>query len=162
MGIDALGTSGGAIAAVIYITSKPGLGHRKPLLTSPIVLREITRYGGYQSPTNFSKGGIVERSETHASSACFLPLPFPLSSSARLAMVTHLMFPPLQLIPGAIAELFAQVSSSGEITLADRYGLMAAIFEEALSDDERCAVDRLLKAVCRGRLQPVDKLSVVL
>lgn len=76
-------------------------------------------------------------------------------------MRTHLVFPPLQLIPGAIAEIFAHASASGEITLADRYGLMAAIFEEQLSDDERCAIDRILRAVYRGRLQPVDKLSVI-
>lgn len=77
-------------------------------------------------------------------------------------MVKLLMIPPLQLIPGAIAELFAQASTTGVITLADRYGLMAAIFEEDLPDDDRQAVDRMLRAACRGFLRSVDELSVVL
>ena len=77
-------------------------------------------------------------------------------------MVKPLMIPPLQLIPGALAELFAQTSATGVITLADRYGLMAAIFEEDLAEEERQAIDRILRAVCRGLLRPVDELSVVL
>ncbi|MBW4656447.1 MAG: hypothetical protein KME20_25890 [Kaiparowitsia implicata GSE-PSE-MK54-09C] len=68
----------------------------------------------------------------------------------------------LNLIPGAIAELFAHASYTGELTLADRYALMAAILTDCLSDDERRAVDRLLRAVCRGQLRAVDTLSTVL
>jgi hypothetical protein len=44
----------------------------------------------------------------------------------------------INLIPGAIGDLYADVSTSGYITLADRYGLMAVILEETLSPDEEC------------------------
>ncbi len=71
------------------------------------------------------------------------------------------MAAPVALIPGAIAELFAQVSVSGAITLADRYGLLAAVFDESISDEERWAIDRLLHAFCRGRLRFVDELSAL-
>jgi hypothetical protein len=65
----------------------------------------------------------------------------------------------ISLLPGAIAELFAQVSNSGVITVADRYGLMAALMENKITDEERSCIDRLLYAVCRGRLKVVDDLS---
>ncbi|HBE19311.1 MAG TPA: hypothetical protein DEG17_14450 [Cyanobacteria bacterium UBA11149] len=68
----------------------------------------------------------------------------------------------LQLIPGAIADLFAQVSRSGKITLADRYGLMAALLEESISEEERASIDRLLHAYCRGRMRVVDEISTML
>ncbi|MGG6296773.1 hypothetical protein ACQ4M4_20455 [Leptolyngbya sp. AN02str] len=67
----------------------------------------------------------------------------------------------IHLIPGAIAELFAQASASGKLSLADRYALMAAILDESLSEDERRAVDRLLRSISKGQLVPVDELSVV-
>lgn len=65
------------------------------------------------------------------------------------------------LLPGAISDLFAQVSNSGKITLADRYGLMAAVLGDSLSEDERAAVDRLLHALCRGRMKVVSEISSV-
>ncbi|NEP01127.1 MAG: hypothetical protein F6K58_21200 [Symploca sp. SIO2E9] len=67
----------------------------------------------------------------------------------------------VRLIPGAISELFAQVSSSGRITLADRYGLMAALLEDSISQEERDSIDRLLHAFCRGRMHLVDDLSSI-
>ncbi len=67
---------------------------------------------------------------------------------------------PLYLLPGAISEMFAQVSSSGVLTLADRYGLMAAIYDESLTDEERLAINRLLRLASRGDLQ-LDELSRV-
>jgi hypothetical protein len=66
------------------------------------------------------------------------------------------------LLPFALAELFAQVSRSGKITLADRYGLMAALLDDALDDEARSAIDRILYAVRKGRLRIVDELSLVL
>lgn len=68
----------------------------------------------------------------------------------------------LSLLPTAISDLTAHVAESGSITLADRYGLMAAIFDESISDEERFAIDRLLRAVSRGRFRLVDELSVVM
>jgi len=70
--------------------------------------------------------------------------------------------PFVSLLPGAIAELFAQSSLSGELTLADRYGLMAAMLDESLTDDERQAVDRLLRAIKRGQFRLVDDLSALI
>lgn len=65
------------------------------------------------------------------------------------------------LLPGALSDLFAQVSFSGYLTKADRYGLMAALLEENLGVEERSVIDRLLRAVRRGRLTMVDELSVL-
>ena len=65
------------------------------------------------------------------------------------------------LLPSAISELFFQVSRSGQIAHADRYGLMAAVMNENLAEEERSAVDRLLYAISRGRVQLSDELSAM-
>ncbi|MBW4493728.1 MAG: hypothetical protein KME26_11705 [Oscillatoria princeps RMCB-10] len=70
--------------------------------------------------------------------------------------------PPVTLLPTALSDLFAQATTSGRITLADRYGLLAAMFDESLSDEERFSIDRLLRSVCRGRVKMVDELSAVI
>ncbi|HBB32585.1 MAG TPA: hypothetical protein DC064_12505, partial [Cyanobacteria bacterium UBA9273] len=62
---------------------------------------------------------------------------------------------------GAIADLFAQVSHSGQITLADRYGLLAALLEDTLTEDERASIDRMLYALHRGRMRIVDEISAL-
>lgn len=66
---------------------------------------------------------------------------------------------PLQLIPGAISEILASSSETGTLTLADRYGLLAAILDESLAEEERHAVNRLLFAVRKGRVKVVNELS---
>lgn len=66
------------------------------------------------------------------------------------------------LLPDALAELFADVTTSGRVTLADRYGLMAALLDESLDEEARYSIDRLLRAVYRGRVQIVNELSVVI
>lgn len=66
------------------------------------------------------------------------------------------------LIRSAVADMFAQVSYTGVVTLADRYGLLAAVMDESLSEEERRAVDRVLRAIHRGRLKVVDELSSVM
>lgn len=71
------------------------------------------------------------------------------------------MLTPVRLIPGAVADLFAQVTISGKITMADRYGLMAALLEESLTEDERGAIDRLLRSFCRGRIKLVNEISLM-
>jgi hypothetical protein len=63
------------------------------------------------------------------------------------------------LLPGALSDLFAQVSQTGQITLADRYGLMAAILDDSLSEEERASIDRILRATRQGRMQIIDELS---
>jgi uncharacterized protein YndB with AHSA1/START domain len=69
--------------------------------------------------------------------------------------------PPVNLLPNALSELFFQTSTTGKITLADRYGLMAAILTESASEEEMRSLDRLLHALCRGWVQMVDELSAV-
>jgi hypothetical protein len=59
----------------------------------------------------------------------------------------------LQLLPGAISEILATVAETGILTLTDRYGLLAATLDEELPEEERLAVNRLLRAIARGRVQ---------
>lgn len=67
----------------------------------------------------------------------------------------------IELLPGAISEIVASVSTTGCITLADRYGLMAAILCEGLDEEEESSVNRLLHALCRGRVKVVDDISSI-
>lgn len=66
------------------------------------------------------------------------------------------------LLPLALSELFAHANDSGSLTLADRYGLMAALLDETLDDEERSAVDRILRAVRQRRLTVIDEISTVM
>ncbi len=66
------------------------------------------------------------------------------------------------LLPTALPELFAQSSSTGTLTLADRYGMMATILSTHSTQEDLHLVDRLLYALRRGRIQMVDELSLVL
>jgi len=68
---------------------------------------------------------------------------------------------PVNLIPSALGELFAEVNHNGYITLADRYGLMAAIFDDTLSEEDKRSIDRLLRSVCRGKIKLVNELSMI-
>ncbi|MEG3843640.1 hypothetical protein [Microcoleus sp. herbarium14] len=68
---------------------------------------------------------------------------------------------PVNLIPSALGELFAEVNHNGYITLADRYGLLAAIFDETLTEEDKRSIDRLLRSVCRGRIKLVNELSAI-
>jgi hypothetical protein len=63
------------------------------------------------------------------------------------------MLTQLQLLPGAIAAILADVAETGVLTVSDRYGLMAAALNDSLDDEERRAVNRILRAVQRGRVQ---------
>lgn len=67
----------------------------------------------------------------------------------------------IRLLPGAISDLFAQASNSNQITLADRYGLLAALLEDSITEEERDSIDRLLYALYRGRLQITTELSTL-
>ncbi|MBD1945622.1 hypothetical protein H6F50_25270 [Coleofasciculus sp. FACHB-712] len=69
------------------------------------------------------------------------------------------MLPQIQLLPGAISEILASVSETGILTLADRYGLMAAALDESLDEEERGCVNRLLRSVLKGRVIVVADLS---
>jgi hypothetical protein len=63
------------------------------------------------------------------------------------------MIPQIELLPGAVYEIMASASETGRLNLGDRYGLMAATLDDSLSEEERRAIDRLLRFVIRGRFQ---------
>ena len=67
----------------------------------------------------------------------------------------------VQLIPGAISEILASVTDTGSLTLADRYGLMAAVLDDSLDDQDRHSINRLLRSVLKGRVKIVNELSVI-
>ena len=70
----------------------------------------------------------------------------------------------LQICPlqSSLAELFAEASNSGRITLADRYGLMATLLQESISEEEMNTIDRLLYGVRRGWLKVGDEISATM
>ncbi len=59
----------------------------------------------------------------------------------------------VQLLPGAINEIMASVAETSSLTISDRYGLMAAMLDDSISEEERCSVDRLLRSIVKGRVQ---------
>ncbi len=67
----------------------------------------------------------------------------------------------ISILPGAISEIFVKSANDRKITLADRYGLMAAVLDENISDEERSSIDRLLHSVRKGRVQIVNDLSII-
>lgn len=70
------------------------------------------------------------------------------------------MMSPVNLLPGAISEILVSVTDTGVLTVADRYGLMAATLDESLDEEERSSLNRLLRAVLKGRVKIVSDLSV--
>lgn len=69
------------------------------------------------------------------------------------------MLTQLCLLQHALPELFAEVSYTGQVTVADRYGLMAAVLADSLNEEERESLDRILHAAHKGKLALVDELS---
>lgn len=67
-----------------------------------------------------------------------------------------------KLLPGAISELFLQTATTQKLTVADRYGILAAICEESVSEDEMQALDRIFYGLRKGQIQVVDDLSAIL
>ena len=68
---------------------------------------------------------------------------------------------PVNLLPGAINELIATVTDTHRLTKADRYGMMAAILDESISEEERGSLHRLIRSLIKGRIQVSDELSIV-
>ena len=64
-------------------------------------------------------------------------------------------------LPAAIPEMFAQISTTGKVTVADRYGLKAAILNTTTTEEELYLINRLLHALRRGRIQLVDEISTL-
>ncbi|MFB2837061.1 hypothetical protein [Floridanema evergladense] len=67
----------------------------------------------------------------------------------------------VQLLPNALSELYAQVSNSGQVTLADRYGLMAAVLDETLDEEQRMAVNRIIYSIYKRKLVIVNEISSI-
>ncbi|MEP6485970.1 hypothetical protein NDI43_02185 [Microcoleus vaginatus GB2-A3] len=67
----------------------------------------------------------------------------------------------VNLLPGAINELIATVTDTHRVTKADRYGMMAPILDESISEEERGSLDRLIRSLVKGRIQVSDELSIV-
>jgi hypothetical protein len=59
----------------------------------------------------------------------------------------------IELIPGAISEMLASTSKTKVLTLSDRYGLMAAMMNEFLVEEELQALNRMLRYIISGRIQ---------
>ncbi len=68
----------------------------------------------------------------------------------------------INLLPGAINQLIADVTDTHKITKADRYGMMAAILDESTSQDELSSLDRLIRLIVKGRIKVTDELSMVM
>lgn len=68
----------------------------------------------------------------------------------------------LNLLPGAINEMMVCVADTQRLTWADRYGLLAAVLDESLSEEERLCVDRLLRCFTKGRIKISQELSMIL
>lgn len=71
------------------------------------------------------------------------------------------MEPPVCLIESALSELFVEIQETGQLTLADRYGLLAAIFDENLTEEELRSLCRIYRAIVKKQVQVVDKISKV-
>ena len=67
--------------------------------------------------------------------------------------------PQIELIPGALAEMLVSTSQNKVLTLADRYGLMAALMNEFIGEEELQALNRMLRYIVKGRIQVVDRIS---
>lgn len=65
----------------------------------------------------------------------------------------------VRLIPGAISEMLVSTSKTKVLTLADRYGLMAAIMNEFVGEDELEAINRMIHHTVKGRIALVNQFS---
>lgn len=67
----------------------------------------------------------------------------------------------LQLIPGAISDIFSSATDTGVLTLNDRYGLLAASLDDNLDENQRRAINRILRAVQRGKIKIAAEQSII-
>lgn len=68
----------------------------------------------------------------------------------------------VNLLPGAISEMLASVTDTHRLTQADRYGMLAALLDESVPEEDLTAIDRMLYSLRRGQIQIVSELSVVM
>lgn len=77
-----------------------------------------------------------------------------------MALVMSVPNTPL-LLPGALGEILVAAQTTGQLSLADRHGLQAAILDPSLTEEERRAIDRLLRSISRGRIRICDEVSTL-
>ncbi len=65
----------------------------------------------------------------------------------------------LNLLPTGMSEMFADVSTTGKLTIADRYGMMAALLHETPGIEDLRIIDRILRSLRRGRVHLVNEAS---
>ncbi|MCC3415155.1 MAG: hypothetical protein JGK24_29660 [Microcoleus sp. PH2017_29_MFU_D_A] len=53
------------------------------------------------------------------------------------------------------------VTDTGSLTVADRYGLMAAVLDDSLDEQDRHSINRLLRSVLKGKVKIVNELSAI-
>ena len=63
------------------------------------------------------------------------------------------MYPEISIIPGAISQIMASVAENKALTVSDRYGLMAALLNDSLDEEEKYAINRLLRFVVKGKIK---------
>lgn len=68
----------------------------------------------------------------------------------------------VNLLPGAVNEMIASVSDTHCITKADQYGIMAAILDDSITEEERGCVDRIIRYIVKGRIKITDDFSILL
>ena len=68
----------------------------------------------------------------------------------------------LCLLPCGLSDLYLEVSNSMKVTLADRYGLMAAVCNPTATEEELRVINRLCWLLGKGKLQLVNELSALM
>ncbi len=70
--------------------------------------------------------------------------------------------PQVNLLPGAISEILASVTDTHKLTQSDRYGILAALLDESILEEDLTAIDRMLRSLRRGRIEISNELSNVM
>lgn len=68
---------------------------------------------------------------------------------------------PVNPLPNALGHLFSEVCATEELTLADRYGLLAILLMGNVGEDDLRCINRILYSVRRGQIKLSDSLSAL-
>ncbi len=68
----------------------------------------------------------------------------------------------VKILPGAVNEIIYNVARTQKITKTDRYGIMTALLDDSISEEDQNAINRLVRLIVRGKVQVVDELSMAL
>jgi hypothetical protein len=71
------------------------------------------------------------------------------------------MLSSINLLPSALPEMFAQVTATQKLTLADRYGMLAVLLDDRADAEDLYMIDRIFYALRQGIVQVVDEISVI-